>query len=131
MKSKQLHVHAGRLLRCVDTASGLHVHFRPRGKSSESELVVALAVNCTGPAGHSTHADTLVSALLRTGLARSGPLGLGLATAANGALLDAEGRASGKLWALGPVRRGDVWESTAVPDIRLQAAALSEQLKLP
>ena len=91
-------------------------------------LGVDLVVNCTGPVGHSSQPDALVSALLEAGRARPGPLGLGLGTNPDGALLDARGRASERLWTLGPVRRGDSWESTAVPDIRLQAAALAEHL---
>jgi uncharacterized NAD(P)/FAD-binding protein YdhS len=125
--SGQLQVHAGRLLSLDATPSGLEAQFRPRGSRREERLKVELAVNCTGPEGHSVHADALVSALLRKGLARPGPLGLGLSSDARGALLDAHGQADGRLWTLGPVRRGDHWESTAVPDIRLQAAALAEQ----
>jgi uncharacterized NAD(P)/FAD-binding protein YdhS len=124
----QLHVHAGRLLGLCATESGLEARFQPRGTKREERLAVELAINCTGPAGHSVNADALVSTLLRKGLARPGPLGLGLASDARGALLDGRGQASTRVWTLGPVRRGDAWESTAVPDIRLQAAALAEHL---
>jgi uncharacterized NAD(P)/FAD-binding protein YdhS len=126
--SRQLHVHAGRLLGLAPSGARLEARYRPRGTTREDRLLVDLAINCTGPAGHSLNADVLVSALLRKGLAQPGPLGLGLASDARGALLDARGHAQGKLWTLGPVRRGDSWESTAVPDIRLQALALAKQL---
>jgi uncharacterized NAD(P)/FAD-binding protein YdhS len=126
--SGQLELHAGRLLSVTEVAAGLEARFRPRGTTREECLQVDLAINCTGPAGHALNADSLVSALLRTGLAKPGPLSLGLAGDERGALLDARGEARGKLWTLGPVRRGDHWESTAVPDIRLQAAALAEEL---
>jgi uncharacterized NAD(P)/FAD-binding protein YdhS len=124
----QLQVHAGRLLGLHASESGLEARFQPRGTRREERLDVDLAINCTGPAGHSVNADALVSALLRKGLARPGPLGLGLASDARGALLDARGQASTTVWTLGPVRRGDAWESTAVPDIRLHVAALAEHL---
>jgi len=124
----QLHVHAGHLLTLAPVGSRLEARYRPRGTRREERLLVDVAINCTGPAGHVLNADALVKALLRKGMARPGPLGLGLASAPDGALLDARGQASGKLWTLGPVRRGDAWESTAVPDIRLQAAALAEKL---
>jgi uncharacterized NAD(P)/FAD-binding protein YdhS len=126
--SGQLHVHAGRLLGLARSGARLEARYRPRGTAQEERLAVDLAINCTGPAGHSLNADALVSALLRKGLARPGPLGLGLASDPRGALLDARGQAHGRLWTLGPVRRGDQWESTAVPDIRLQAAELAEHL---
>ena len=59
---------------------------------------------------------------------RPHPLALGLDTAADGAVRDARGRASETLFALGPLRRGELWESTAVPEIRAQAHALARHL---
>lgn len=126
--SGQLQVHAGRLLGIAQRGTRLEVRFRPRGKARAGRLEVDLVVNCTGPAGHSTEPDALVSALLKTGRAHPGSLGLGLAADARGALLNGRGHSDTRLWTLGPVRRGDSWESTAVPDIRLQAAALAEHL---
>jgi uncharacterized NAD(P)/FAD-binding protein YdhS len=126
--SGQLHLHAGHLLAIAKRGRRLEARYRPRGETEVRGLGVDFVVNCTGPAGHTTQPDKLVSTLLREGRARPGPLGLGLATSAAGALLDARGRASERLWTLGPVRRGDAWESTAVPDIRLQVAALVERL---
>jgi uncharacterized NAD(P)/FAD-binding protein YdhS len=32
------------------------------------------------------------------------------------------------LFTLGPMRRGELWETTAAPDIRLQAARLADVL---
>ncbi len=127
-ESGQLQVHAGRLLKLAALHSRLEARFRPRGAVLEKALVVDLAVNCTGPTGHANDPDALVSALLRRGLARAGPLRLGLATDGRGALLDGNGQAGSRLWTLGSVRRGDDWESTAIPDIRVQAAELARLL---
>jgi uncharacterized NAD(P)/FAD-binding protein YdhS len=126
--SGQLRVHAGRLLGIAKRGPRLEARFRPRGETRLAHLKVDFVINCTGPVGHTAQPDTLVAGLLRTGRARPGPLGLGLASSPTGALLNAQGEASGKLWTLGPVRRGDHWESTAVPDIRQQALALAERL---
>ena len=46
----------------------------------------------------------------------------------SGALIDSSGAAPGILWAIGPPRTGSLWESTAVPEIREQAASLVTQL---
>jgi uncharacterized NAD(P)/FAD-binding protein YdhS len=32
------------------------------------------------------------------------------------------------LWVVGPLRRGRRWETTAIPEIRMQAASLSRSL---
>jgi uncharacterized NAD(P)/FAD-binding protein YdhS len=43
-------------------------------------------------------------------------------------LVDASGSPTERLFTLGPMRRGELWETTAVPDIRAQAARLGEVL---
>jgi uncharacterized NAD(P)/FAD-binding protein YdhS len=52
----------------------------------------------------------------------------GLDVAEDGAIIDANGRPSDKLFTLGPARKGLLWESTAVPEIRGQAQKLAERL---
>lgn len=85
----------------------------------------ALVVSCTGPSadvGRTT--DPLLRHLLATGEVRLGPHRLGLA-------VDGCGRVLGPhrgLYAVGPLRRGTLVETTAVPEIRAQAAALAELL---
>jgi hydroxyacylglutathione hydrolase len=59
---------------------------------------------------------------------RPDSLSLGLNTAKDGALIDAHGVSSKLLYALGPLRKGNLWESTAVPEIRVQAAELALNL---
>ena len=61
------------------------------------------------------------------GLCRPGPLGIGIATDPDGGVLTASGRAGG-LHALGSLRRGDLWETTAIPEIRAQAFDLAALL---
>jgi uncharacterized NAD(P)/FAD-binding protein YdhS len=70
----------------------------------------------------------LLDGLFAGGDARPGPLGLGLAVDDDGRLLDRAGEPSDTLWALGPLRRGALLETTAIPEIREQAAALARIL---
>lgn len=79
-------------------------------------------VNATGPGRLPDAADPLTAALLADGLVRVGPFGLGLDVGPDGRA------AGGPLWAVGPLRRGRLWETTAVPEIREQATALAETL---
>ena len=83
-------------------------------------------VLCTGarPAG-----DTpVVAGLVAAGAARRDALGLGVETDPDGALVEVDGRASRVLFTLGPLRQGALWETTAIPEIRVQAAALAARL---
>ena len=80
----------------------------------------------TGPDGDVRRvADPLLDQLLATGTARPGPLGLGLATDDGRLLADREDAEGLPVWTLGALRRGELWESTAIPEIRAQAAELA------
>jgi len=79
-------------------------------------------VNCTGPGTFVfTEDQVLAQSLRRRGLARPGPLDMGIDTDAGGRVLAASGRPTEWMWALGSLRQGQLLESTAVPEIRSQA----------
>jgi uncharacterized NAD(P)/FAD-binding protein YdhS len=102
------------------------LRYRPRGARTLAVLAVDVAIPTTGPVMDVRALDdSLVRFLLASGQARPGPHGLGFATAADGALL---GPMQDRLWTLGGLRRGDLWESTAIPEIRVQARELGETL---
>jgi uncharacterized NAD(P)/FAD-binding protein YdhS len=54
--------------------------------------------------------------------------GLALPQWGRGVLRDAAGRAAGDIVTLGPLLRGRWYETTAIPEIRDQAAALARHL---
>jgi uncharacterized NAD(P)/FAD-binding protein YdhS len=70
----------------------------------------------------------LIRSLVNGALARANDLGIGFRTDANGALLDKKMTPSSIFFTLGPPRRGELFETTAVPEIRLQAEALALHL---
>jgi uncharacterized NAD(P)/FAD-binding protein YdhS len=97
--------------------------------SGADRLAVSLAVNCTGP-GLDPRAseEPLVRGLLRDGHASAHPLGIGFDTAPDGAFRSHEGAASRVLFTLGPPRIGELYETTAIPEIREQAQELARLL---
>ena len=102
------------------------VRYRVRGERLNRELRVARAVNCTGPATYlADMRHPLLTSLLECGLARADALGLGLVTDRDGTLL---GGAAGRLFTLGNLRRGELWETTAIPELRDQARSVAERL---
>lgn len=125
----RLVVHAGRIVAMVDRGDHAAVTFRPRGSHTKSTLEVSTVVNCTGPESDTRTLDEpLLSALRNRGLLRADPLGLGVETSPDHALIDAEGRASSVLYYVGPFLKASQWEATAVPELRVHALALSEVL---
>jgi len=97
--------------------------------SDGARLRVATVLNCAGQCSSvASSTDPLIRSLVDGGLAVAGPLRLGLDTDLDGRLVDAEGRTTAPLWTLGSLRRGTLWETTAIPEIRDQAAALAKVL---
>ncbi|HZZ95695.1 MAG TPA: FAD/NAD(P)-binding protein [Jatrophihabitantaceae bacterium] len=93
--------------------------------SDGAVLDVDAVVNCTGTCvGVRTSSDPLVMNLLETGTATPGPLELGFATDGSGRIVATSG-AQPAVWTIGPLRRGELWESTAVPEIRAHAASVA------
>ena len=85
-------------------------------------------VNGAGPGRLPGAAPAVVRDLLDAGLARVGPHRLGLDVDPAGRLVAADGAVHRWLWVIGPLRRGGLWETTAVPEIRAQARQLAADL---
>jgi uncharacterized NAD(P)/FAD-binding protein YdhS len=127
--SGRLVLRAGRVLSCVDRDEYAEVTYRERSTGKIGALRVARIINCTGHETDARKIDSpLITSLLENGRARIEPSHLGLDVADDGALIDSAGKPSACLFALGSARKGLLWESTAVPEIRLQAKCLAERL---
>ena len=97
--------------------------------TSVTDLSAGWLINATGPGADLTRStDPLMRDLLNRGLARPDPLRLGLDASLDGAVIDAAGTPSTILFTLGPPLRGIHYETTAIPEIRDQAAALARLL---
>jgi uncharacterized NAD(P)/FAD-binding protein YdhS len=124
-----LQLSAGRVIAIHPEKDAFTIQFRLRRDQKLNQLRADFVINCTGPeALRRQCCQPLVRSLLDQNLAELDPLSLGLATLPNGNLLNAEGRPAHRLFALGPVRRGSLWETTAMPEIRSQAVAVAEEV---
>ena len=115
-------VHAGEVDAVEDVGAALHLQVKLRARARPYAWKTDWLVNCTGPGPHIfERGQPLMDALLARGLVRPGPIGMGVGTDERGRVLDAQGQPSPWLWAVGPLRQGQLLESTAVPEIRVQA----------
>lgn len=96
---------------------------RPRGSRETVLLPVQCILDATGIGRVDETADPLLRRLIGRGLVRPGPFGLGLDADPGFRALGT--RPSPRLWTLGPLLRGLLWECVAVPDIRNEASDLA------
>lgn len=105
------------------------IRLRHRGEQAVVQVSGAALINSSGiEYDWRRVARPLPRQLLKRGLIQPGPLALGIAADVSGAVLDAHGQVSQRLFAMGPPLRGMWWESTAVTDVAIQAKALAARL---
>ena len=123
-------LHSGRIAGArIENDSRLQVRVALLGGRDDLSVEVARVINCTGPSLNLRDwSHPLIHDLLETGIAGTDPLGLGLLTDNDGALIGRDGAASNVVFTLGPMRRGTLLETTAIPEIREQAASLASRL---
>jgi len=125
MSSNRMILLSGRINEAVEREDCVEVTYCERETSETKVLYVQQVINCTGPGTVSRVQDELLANLLDHKLARLDPLGFGVETGHDGALIGANGESSGVIFSIGPVRKASLWESTAVPEIRVQAKELA------
>lgn len=128
----RLVIHQGHITGIAEVsrgAAGGTLRVRIGQGAAAAEITAGWLVNATGPDMDITRsADPLIRDLLAQGLARPGPLGLGLDAGPDGAVLGIAGTPAAALFTLGPLLRGRYYETTAIPEIRDQASALARHL---
>lgn len=130
MEEGRLTIHAACLLGLEPSdGASVAIRVRRRGESAPTLIKGEALINSTGIQYDWRRVDRpLPRQLLARGLVQPGPLALGIAADPSGAVRDADGRVSERLFAMGPPLRGQWWESTAVTDVALQAKALASTL---
>jgi uncharacterized NAD(P)/FAD-binding protein YdhS len=125
----QLQVMAGRVVGLRAGSTDVEVRIRRRGTDGETCVRVARVINCTGPDTDLARVDEpLIADLRKRGVNRPDSLGLGLDTTPDGSIINANGRPCRRLWLVGPLRKGQLWENTAVPELRIEAERLARRL---
>ena len=129
MAQGRLEVHGGRIIEYREEGDYVEVSYRTRSHGASKKLRIDYVINCAGPENDCRKVKSpLLRDLLNRKLVRPDPLFLGLDTADQGALLDDRGVPSDFLYTVGPLRKGTLWETTAVPEIGVQLSDLASHL---
>lgn len=129
LQSGTLTLHHGRPLSLNASEKGLIVTWWSLEHGETRQTEVARLVNCTGPNRDFRHVASPFLANLRNhGWLTPDPLRLGWETDLDGRLIGHDGLPVPGLFTLGPLRIPALWESIAIPEIRVQAAKLVQTL---
>jgi uncharacterized NAD(P)/FAD-binding protein YdhS len=126
----KLKVQAGRIQEVVAVdPHRLAVTWRPRGSGATAQLTVDMLVNAMGPNYNIERStDALIVSLRAAGLVSPDALQLGLRTARFGACVDVHGRASERLFYVGPMLRADHLDATAAAELTQHVEQLAAYL---
>jgi len=120
---------AGRMVSVTPDGPQVVLDIRPRGQDNVIQIRAGVVINCTGPYWDVRRPQNpLMANLIASGMICWDDTGAGIAVTPKGVPLDASGRTTERLFAIGPLCRGALLEIMVVRDIRTQCATLATQL---
>lgn len=124
---RRLSLHKGIVDKVEATSpDALQVCYRINGGTQTDVKEVNYVIKCCGPEYKiAKQGNQFLDSLLSKGLIQLDPLGLGLALASD---FSVKGSVPGKIFSLGGLLFGEIFETTAVPEIREQADKISREL---
>jgi uncharacterized NAD(P)/FAD-binding protein YdhS len=127
----RLKISRGAVTRLEAAGPGIRVHVESdaHGAKSRHTLEAALVINCTGPQTRfSATRSTLLRNLLASGVVQPDEMDMGIRINSDFAAIERSGRPSPFLHVIGPLLRGTLWETIAVPELRGQALRVAQVL---
>lgn len=122
ISSGRVRVIKGRVNSLIESANQVEINLE-----SGEQVTADLFALCIGRDYELS--DPLSLSMVESGFTRRGPLGMGLAVdVLSGKLLNVEGAMYPDIFAIGPLRTGEAFESTAIPEIRKQATTIAKQI---
>lgn len=129
LASGKVRVVPGRIESVVADGNQLIVSVRGRTGGPRAEIASGWIVNATGPSpSNSAAANPAIGSLLIQGLLTVDELKLGVRTTSEGNAIATDDQPVRDLFIVGTLRKPELWESTAVPELRTQASAAAARL---
>jgi uncharacterized NAD(P)/FAD-binding protein YdhS len=123
LESGQVEVIAGRVESVREEPGQVRALVRSRKTRKLVDLSAGWVVNCTGPLpSNRPESNPAIGSLMLRRLLRIDDLALGIDTTDRGTVIAADGSEVPDLLVVGTLRKPALWESTAVPELRGQAA---------
>jgi uncharacterized NAD(P)/FAD-binding protein YdhS len=126
----RLKVIAGKITAATLESGGVSVEFFNRRARQKQRITVGSVINCTGPAGDVLETDNdLLKNLLSHGLLTHDKLHLGIEVDPDTfEVINQRGSKQEGMYAMGNIVKGVLWETTAVPELRVQAHTVARNV---
>jgi uncharacterized NAD(P)/FAD-binding protein YdhS len=126
----KLHIWTGRIINLAQTGDTVRVDYFDKKARAPHSMTVSRVINCTGP---ETNLEKLDQSFLKYGLLKGilmqDPLKIGIAADPDTyRVRRSDGALHARLFTIGPNLKGELWESTAVNELREQARHLAQGL---
>lgn len=129
INESKLEVIAGKISDIIEDDFGIHITINRRADQQNFTLNVARVINCTGPQTDiRKQKGKLYLNLIAKKLITPDEMNLGIHATADGRVIEATGTAGNRIFTLGSLLKGRLWESTAVPELRTQAKKVADLL---
>lgn len=127
---KEMITYTGRIIAAKENAGSVEIRFFNKETGAESSVIVDRLINCTGPESDITKMnDPLFYNLTAKHMIAPDDLRMGInADSQTGAVISPAGTLNKTMFAVGGSLKGVFWESTAVPELRVQAQKLASTI---
>jgi uncharacterized NAD(P)/FAD-binding protein YdhS len=126
----RLHIHSGKILDFYEFGNYIEAEYFDKKNNRIKKLKVCRIINCTGPETNLMNLNkSFLKNCLLNGILTQDALQLGIKTDTETfQVIDLSGKLHPNLFTLGSTLKGELWESTAVSELRIQAEKLAEKL---
>ena len=123
---QSLIVRPGRVSKFEKNGEQIKVIYKNNKTGAKDFLIADVVVNCMGPGlNFEKIKEPLVESLVKQGLICNSPASVGVNALTDGTIIKKDGSPSEIMFTLGSLLRGILWETIAIPEIRMQAKQLA------
>ncbi len=127
--AEKVHFLAGRVVSARGSDSGVELVVEQRRAKHRLAVHAGWVINCTGPTpSNIAAANPAVGSLLVDGWLSPDVLLIGIEVGETGHAIGRSGESVDDLYVVGTLRKAQDWESTAVPELRIQAANVAQKV---
>ena len=120
----QLELKKGYIVEAKATDGGIEIVYC--SNRNDVRQVFHKVINCTGPeSNYRKIRFPIISDLIGRGKIKTDELGLGIKCTPEGRIINEQDKIEAGIWCVGPMRKAVLWETTALRELREQAAELA------